>query len=322
MDGVGEVGEGRGLVVVDGRGVRDERAECRGLVFVRLAAGVSALLHCSEVLTNAWGSVYVGIIADQTHTTGPSTSRGAQRPRADARAVLSDRTCVLAVDFCLRARGESGLLGLSGAGFFGTTYQLVSLCPPPPTCTTVPPTAQNAGIPRASGSSGTWTDGFIMCSSQWRRLVRPAEADRSRGTVKIQQGRDVIRTETGYERSGQGRTRERSGSGDCPGTEPERSREWSRGRGDVCAPKCNNCKKVGHLARNYRSPAATANNQRAPGVIQRVISCFECLFDESLVILLDEIHIDDKLYFVKEPVEIMDHEVKRLKKSRIPIIKV
>ncbi|GJW07884.1 putative reverse transcriptase domain-containing protein [Tanacetum coccineum] len=30
-------------------------------------------------------------------------------------------------------------------------------------------------------------------------------------------------------------------------------------------PKCNNCKKVGHLARNYRSPAATANNQRAPG---------------------------------------------------------
>nr|GEX48754.1 reverse transcriptase domain-containing protein [Tanacetum cinerariifolium] len=30
-----------------------------------------------------------------------------------------------------------------------------------------------------------------------------------------------------------------------------------------CAPKCNNCKKVSHLARDYRSPAATANNQRA-----------------------------------------------------------
>ncbi|GJX28858.1 retrovirus-related pol polyprotein from transposon TNT 1-94, partial [Tanacetum coccineum] len=27
-----------------------------------------------------------------------------------------------------------------------------------------------------------------------------------------------------------------------------------------CAPKCNNCKKVGHLARDCRSPAATANN--------------------------------------------------------------
>ncbi|GJT08105.1 putative reverse transcriptase domain-containing protein [Tanacetum coccineum] len=33
-----------------------------------------------------------------------------------------------------------------------------------------------------------------------------------------------------------------------------------------CAPKCNNCKKVGHLAHDCRSPAATANNQRAPRV--------------------------------------------------------
>nr|GEU31079.1 putative reverse transcriptase domain-containing protein [Tanacetum cinerariifolium] len=47
-----------------------------------------------------------------------------------------------------------------------------------------------------------------------------------------------------------------------------------------------------------------------------------CLFDESLVIPLDEIHIDDKLHFVKEPIEIMDRKVKRLKQSRIPIIKV
>ncbi|GJQ91267.1 putative reverse transcriptase domain-containing protein [Tanacetum coccineum] len=48
----------------------------------------------------------------------------------------------------------------------------------------------------------------------------------------------------------------------------------------------------------------------------------ECLSDEPLAIPLDEIHIDDKLHFVEEPVEIMDREVKRLKKSRIPIIKV
>ncbi|GKA77199.1 hypothetical protein Tco_0783660 [Tanacetum coccineum] len=44
----------------------------------------------------------------------------------------------------------------------------------------------------------------------------------------------------------------------------------------------------------------------------------KCLSDEPL----DEIHIDDKLHFVEEPVEIMDHEVKRLKQSHIPIIKV
>ncbi|GJT66520.1 hypothetical protein Tco_1018000 [Tanacetum coccineum] len=48
----------------------------------------------------------------------------------------------------------------------------------------------------------------------------------------------------------------------------------------------------------------------------------KCLSDESLVIPLDEIHIDDKLHFVEELVEIMDREVKRLKQSRIPIIKV
>ncbi|GKB30137.1 putative reverse transcriptase domain-containing protein [Tanacetum coccineum] len=48
----------------------------------------------------------------------------------------------------------------------------------------------------------------------------------------------------------------------------------------------------------------------------------KCLPDEPLAVLLDEIHIDDKLRFVEEPVEIMDREVKRLKQSRIPIIKV
>ncbi|GJZ06304.1 putative reverse transcriptase domain-containing protein [Tanacetum coccineum] len=48
----------------------------------------------------------------------------------------------------------------------------------------------------------------------------------------------------------------------------------------------------------------------------------KCLFDETLVILLDEIYIDDKLHFVEEPVKIMDREVKRLKQSCIPIIKV
>ncbi|GJZ89420.1 putative reverse transcriptase domain-containing protein [Tanacetum coccineum] len=39
-------------------------------------------------------------------------------------------------------------------------------------------------------------------------------------------------------------------------------------------------------------------------------------------ISLDEIHIDDKLHFVEEPVEIMDREFKQLKQSRIPITKV
>nr|GEU31971.1 putative reverse transcriptase domain-containing protein [Tanacetum cinerariifolium] len=49
---------------------------------------------------------------------------------------------------------------------------------------------------------------------------------------------------------------------------------------------------------------------------------YECLSDEPLAIPLDEIHIDEKLCFVEELVEIIDREVKQLKQSRIPIIKV
>ncbi|GKD77164.1 putative reverse transcriptase domain-containing protein [Tanacetum coccineum] len=48
----------------------------------------------------------------------------------------------------------------------------------------------------------------------------------------------------------------------------------------------------------------------------------KCYADEPLAVLLDGPHIDDKLHFVEEPVEIMDREVKRLKRSRIPIVKV
>ncbi|GJY57633.1 putative reverse transcriptase domain-containing protein [Tanacetum coccineum] len=46
-----------------------------------------------------------------------------------------------------------------------------------------------------------------------------------------------------------------------------------------------------------------------------------CYAKEPLAVPLD-VHFDDKLQFVKEPVEIMDHEVKRLKRICIPLIKV
>nr|GEU58914.1 transposon Ty3-G Gag-Pol polyprotein [Tanacetum cinerariifolium] len=47
----------------------------------------------------------------------------------------------------------------------------------------------------------------------------------------------------------------------------------------------------------------------------------KCLSDESLVIPMNELQLDEKLNFVKEPVEIMDQEVKQLKQSRILIVK-
>ncbi|GKF43719.1 hypothetical protein Tco_0130271, partial [Tanacetum coccineum] len=65
-----------------------------------------------------------------------------------------------------------------------------------------------------------------------------------------------------------------------------------------------------------------------PEQLSRVHSTFhvsnlkKCMVDEPLAIPLDEIQIDNKLYFIEEPVEIMDREVKRLKQSHIPIVKI
>ncbi|GJQ97924.1 hypothetical protein Tco_0009063 [Tanacetum coccineum] len=41
----------------------------------------------------------------------------------------------------------------------------------------------------------------------------------------------------------------------------------------------------------------------------------KCLSDESLIIPMKELRLDDKLIFVEEPVEIMDREVKQLKQK-------
>ncbi|GJT61553.1 hypothetical protein Tco_1005086 [Tanacetum coccineum] len=68
--------------------------------------------------------------------------------------------------------------------------------------------------------------------------------------------------------------------------------------------------------------------KKLPQELSRVHNVFKvynlkkCLSDDTLVIPLEEIQLDDKLNFVEEPVEIMDREVKQLKRSRIPIVKV
>ncbi|GJU54810.1 putative reverse transcriptase domain-containing protein [Tanacetum coccineum] len=48
----------------------------------------------------------------------------------------------------------------------------------------------------------------------------------------------------------------------------------------------------------------------------------KCISDKSLVIPMKELRLDDKLNFVEEPIEIIDREVKQLRQSRIPIVKV
>ncbi|GJZ27409.1 putative reverse transcriptase domain-containing protein [Tanacetum coccineum] len=65
-----------------------------------------------------------------------------------------------------------------------------------------------------------------------------------------------------------------------------------------------------------------------PEQLSRVHSTFyvsklkKCMAEEPLAIPSDEIKVDDKFHFIEEPVEIMDHEVKHLKQSRIPIFKL
>lgn len=53
-----------------------------------------------------------------------------------------------------------------------------------------------------------------------------------------------------------------------------------------------------------------------------VLNLKKCLSNDELIIPLDEIQVNTKLNFVEEPIDIMDQEVKRLKQSHIPIVKV
>nr|GEU68936.1 putative reverse transcriptase domain-containing protein [Tanacetum cinerariifolium] len=53
-----------------------------------------------------------------------------------------------------------------------------------------------------------------------------------------------------------------------------------------------------------------------------VLNLKKCLADENLIIPLEEVKLDENLNFIEEPVEIMDREMKQLKQSRIPIVKV
>ncbi|GJY87705.1 ribonuclease H-like domain-containing protein [Tanacetum coccineum] len=93
--------------------------------------------------------------------------------------------------------------------------------------------------------------------------------------------------------------------------------------------------KKGKLAPRYVGPfeivervGPVAYRLRLPQELSSIHDTFhlsnlkKCLDDASLQVPLEEIEIDDKLHFVEEPVKIMDREVKKLKRKRIPIVKV
>ncbi|GKC23792.1 putative reverse transcriptase domain-containing protein, partial [Tanacetum coccineum] len=77
-----------------------------------------------------------------------------------------------------------------------------------------------------------------------------------------------------------------------------------------------------------KKAGAVAYKLELPQELSRVHNTFQisnlkkCYSDDPLVVPLEGLQVDDKLHFVEEPVEIMDHEVKQLRRSRVPIVKV
>ncbi|GJY84909.1 putative reverse transcriptase domain-containing protein [Tanacetum coccineum] len=86
-------------------------------------------------------------------------------------------------------------------------------------------------------------------------------------------------------------------------------------------------KYVGHF-KVLEKVEEVAYNLELPEELSKAHNTFhvsnlkKCHADEPLAVPLDGLHLDDKLQFVKEPVEIVGREVKRLKQSRIPLVKV
>ncbi|GJW73047.1 putative reverse transcriptase domain-containing protein [Tanacetum coccineum] len=93
--------------------------------------------------------------------------------------------------------------------------------------------------------------------------------------------------------------------------------------------------KRGKLNRKYVGPfkvlkkvGTFAYKLELPQELSRVHNTFhvsnlkKCYSDDPLVVPLEGLQVDDKLHFVEEPIEIIDREVKQLRRSRVPIVKV
>ncbi|GJT52069.1 putative reverse transcriptase domain-containing protein, partial [Tanacetum coccineum] len=93
--------------------------------------------------------------------------------------------------------------------------------------------------------------------------------------------------------------------------------------------------KKGKLAPRYVGPfeileriGLVAYRLRLPKELSSVHDSFhvsnlkKCLADANLHVPLEEIKVDKTLHFVEEPVEIMDREIKKLKRRKIALVKV
>ncbi|GJW79136.1 reverse transcriptase domain-containing protein [Tanacetum coccineum] len=105
--------------------------------------------------------------------------------------------------------------------------------------------------------------------------------------------------------------------------------------------KVSPCKEVVHFGKRgklnprYVGPSkvmekvgSVAYKLELPQELSRIHNMFyvsnlkKCYANKPLAVPLDGLHFDDKLQFVKEPIEILDQEVKWLRQSRVPIVKI
>ncbi|GKA42530.1 putative reverse transcriptase domain-containing protein [Tanacetum coccineum] len=76
--------------------------------------------------------------------------------------------------------------------------------------------------------------------------------------------------------------------------------------------------RVGHVAYTLELP------EELKGIHStfHISNLKKCLAEGDIVVPMEEIQLDDKLHMIEEPVKVVNREVKRLKQSRIPIVKV
>nr|GEY65069.1 reverse transcriptase domain-containing protein [Tanacetum cinerariifolium] len=78
---------------------------------------------------------------------------------------------------------------------------------------------------------------------------------------------------------------------------------------------------IKEIVSRHRVPISIISN-RDSHFTSRFWQSMQSALDKSFVILMKEVQLDEKLNFVEEPIEIMDREVKQLKQSCIPIVKL
>ncbi|GJS26751.1 putative reverse transcriptase domain-containing protein [Tanacetum coccineum] len=76
--------------------------------------------------------------------------------------------------------------------------------------------------------------------------------------------------------------------------------------------------RIGHVAYRLRLPEELSSVHDT----FHVSNLKKCSADANMHVPLDEINVDKTLRFVKEPVEIMDREIKKLKRRKIALVKV